>query len=526
LDAAAFPSKDIQALTSFVQSRSETDSDEDQAPAAPVYTSSSGGIVEVIEDMKDKAESELAELRKAEKTNKHNFEMLEQSLTDKIKAENEDLASGKTAKGAASEAKATAEGDLQVTTKTLISAKEQLETTRSTCMQVAADHEATLASRTEELKTLADASKVLKETTSGAASESYSLLQVSSQTQNKAEIVRSEVLMAIKKLARQDHSAALAQLASKVQAVLKYGNLGGADPFAKVKGLLTDMIAKLEKEKTAESTEKAYCDEQLSQTKAKKSELEDSSAKMSAKVDKAASKSAQLKEEVAALESELAALVKEQAEAEKIRSETHATYEQAKADLEQGLAGVRKALSVLREYYGSESAALLQDEKQFGSFMQQPAMPEKFKKSTGAGGGVISMLEVIESDFATNLAKEETEESDAQADFETMTQKNKVTKASKDQDVKYKTQESKSLDATISEISTDKDTVSSELSAVNDYLAKLQERCVAKPETYEERKARRDAEIDGLKQALSVLEDETAFVQRKRRSFRGALVPN
>jgi len=89
--------------------------------------------------------------------------------------------------------------------------------------------------------------------------------------------------------------------------------------------------------------------------------------------------------------------------------------------------------------------------------------------------------------------------------------------------VKYKSQEAASLDKNIAELSSDRDTANTELDAVMEYYGKIKERCIAKPETYEQRKARREAEIEGLKQALSILENETAFVQRKRRHVRGSL---
>merc|ERR1719253_1611935 len=114
--------------------------------------------------------------------------------------------------------------------------------------------------------------------------------------------------------------------------------------------------------------------------------------------------------------------------------------------------------------------------------IQQPEPPVKHSKSTGAGSSIIGILEVCESDFATNLAKEETEEADSAADYEKMTQENEITKTTKEQDVKYKTQESKSLDTTIAELSADRETANTELSAVLEYYDKLKERCIAKPE--------------------------------------------
>merc|ERR1711884_467615 len=253
--------------------------------------------------------------------------------------------------------------------------------------------------------------------------------------------------------------------------VLRFGSSSG-DPFAKVKGLIQDMIAKLEKEAGDEATEKAYCDEQLAKTEAKKSELEDDVAKMTSRIDKAAARSAQLQAEIKTLEGELSALAKEQAEMDRIRQETHSEYVAAKADLELGLSGVRKALDTLREYYGAGSS-MLQDDTKFGAFMQQPAAPETHSKSQGAGESIINILQVCESDFATNLAKEESEEADAQSEYEKITQENSVTKTTKDQSVKYKGQEAKSQDKIAAEYSADREGANSELSAVLDYYGKI-----------------------------------------------------
>merc|ERR1719506_2219844 len=456
------------------------------APAAAVYKTHSTSIVDVLEDLKDKAEAELADLRKAETNARHNYDMLKQSLLDQKAADEKDLADEKGVKAAAEEEKATAEGDLAVTVKALAEAEDALATAQATCMQVAADHDATVKARAEELKAIAEAKKILLDTSAGAVGQTYSLLQVTSRT----ELASAEVVDIIKRLARQHHSAALAQLASKITAVLRFGAASGDDPFAKVKGLIQELIDRLVAEAAAEAEEKEYCDSEMAKTEEKKSELEDDVAKLTAKIDKAAATSAKLKEEVKQLQAELAELAKLQAEMDKIRAEQHEDY--------------------------------LKNKAEFSAFMQQPPLPEKHTKATGAGNSIIGILEVCESDFANNLAKEETQEADAQADYDKITQENKVTKTLKDQDVKYKSAESKSLDKAIGELSSDRESANTELSAVLEYYAKLKDRCIAKPETYEERVRRREAEIAGLKEALRILEEETAFMQRGRRNMRGS----
>merc|ERR1740123_1086055 len=83
-------------------------------------------------------------------------------------------------------------------------------------------------------------------------------------------------------------------------------------------------------------------------------------------------------------------------------------------------------------------------------------------------------------------------------------------------------QESTGLDKAVAELSSDRKGVQTELDAVNEYLSSLHKECDEVAETYAERKARFEAEIAGLKEALTILESETALLQRSsKRTLRG-----
>jgi len=510
LDAVAIGHSDKKQLMALVQSQDDDSDDDMGAPAAATYKNKSGGIMDVLEDLKEKAESELADLRKAESSAAHNFAMTKQALEDQAAADGKDKDDETARQSAGEETKATAEGDLTNTAKDLADASDALQVANTNCIQVAGDHETTVTSRKEEIAAVDTATKILKDTSGGAVSATYSFLQI----QTRSDLANAEVITTVKNLAKKEQSKALAQLASRIEAVIRYGSQAGEDPFAKVKSMITDMLAKLEQDAQDDATEKAYCDEEMAKTEAKKADLEGDVGVLSSKLDRASSASAKLKEEVAETQQELAALAKTSAEMDSLRADERSAYAATKADLEAGLAGVSKALGVLRDYYeGGSAASMLQDDAQFASF--QPAMPEKHSASSGAAGGILDILEVVESDFSKNLAGVEAEEADAVSVYDKTTQENKVTKTLKDQDVKYKTKEFKGLDKQITELTSDKATVSTELGAVNEYYSKLKDRCIAKPESYADRAARRQAEIAGLKDALNVLESETAFVQRK-----------
>merc|ERR1719198_1618000 len=132
---------------------------------------------------------------------------------------------------------------------------------------------------------------------------------------------------------------------------------------------------------------------------------------------------------------------------------------------------------MLREYYSKDKGdpALLD----MGEVDSQPSPPETHSSADGAASGIISMLEVIESDFSKALAETEVQESTAQTEYDQTSQENKITKQMKEQDVKYKGQEKKRLDVAISEDNSELETKRSEMSAVMEYGDKLNAICVA-----------------------------------------------
>eukprot|EP00425_Heterocapsa_triquetra_P000443 CAMPEP_0195059426 /NCGR_PEP_ID=MMETSP0448-20130528/6924_1 /TAXON_ID=66468 /ORGANISM="Heterocapsa triquestra, Strain CCMP 448" /LENGTH=686 /DNA_ID=CAMNT_0040089703 /DNA_START=50 /DNA_END=2106 /DNA_ORIENTATION=+ len=507
VDAAALSLHDKQRLLSLAQGAGAERDEDDEigAPAPSVYKTHSEGIVDVLEDLREKAESELHEARKQEVNAKHNYELTKQSLEDQIAADKKEMGEAKATAASAQEAKATAEGDLEVTKKDLADAEKALETMTTSCMTAASDHEASVKSLAQELEALAKAKQALTEMTSPAADHTYSFLQVDGGSHQRtgsglrtgADLANFEVVRLVKQLAMKEKSAALNQLASRIQAVMKYGASTGEDPFAKVKGIITEMIAKLEEEAGQEATHKAYCDKEMGATQAKIDDLTASLDQLTAKVDKKKALSVTLKGEVQELQAELAELARSDAEMHEARREGHAAFVTKKADLEQGLTGVRMALKLLREYYSGDDGA--------EAFVQQPDVPEYHKKSTGAGQGILGMLEVVESDFGRGLAQAEMDEDSAATEYEKISMMNKLTKATKEQDVKYKTKEAASLDKAVAELASDREGAQTELDAVLEYSKTIRSACVAKPQTYEERKARREAEVAGLKEALEIL---------------------
>merc|ERR1719409_2418677 len=142
VEATSLSSADASKLTALLQQTSEDSSDDMGAPAAAVYKGKSGGIVETMQDLYEKAEAQLEEARKTETKNVQAYEMLAQSLKDEIKYATKDMDKAKKSLAASAEAKAAAEGDLDVTSKDLAEDTKDLATLHQDCMTGAEDFEA------------------------------------------------------------------------------------------------------------------------------------------------------------------------------------------------------------------------------------------------------------------------------------------------------------------------------------------------------------------------------------------------
>eukprot|EP00747_Dinoflagellata_sp_TGD_P156432 gnl/TRDRNA2_/TRDRNA2_177663_c0_seq4.p1 gnl/TRDRNA2_/TRDRNA2_177663_c0~~gnl/TRDRNA2_/TRDRNA2_177663_c0_seq4.p1 ORF type:complete len:830 (+),score=226.87 gnl/TRDRNA2_/TRDRNA2_177663_c0_seq4:76-2565(+) len=650
LDALALSAADRQRLTQLIQQHSD-DADDDKdlkededrslaqlsssrpsgvlagehddvgAPAGAVYKNeASHSILDLLEDLKDKAEEELSELRKEWANTCHSYELACISLKDEIAAYKKEFSELQVSVSTSSESMSTCEGDLSVSSETCTATMGSLADLLHSCMVAAQDHTTAVASRNEELEALSKAKTIIEASTGGAENAVYSAAAAGSFLQLRSSSMRLvsgadprnfEVVKAVRQLAKKTKSANLMQLASKIAAAMRLGASSGDDPFEKVKGLIEDMIKKLEAKAAEEATHKEYCDREMGNTKDKKEELNAAIDELTTNIDKAESDIAILKQEISELQHDLAELMRLQKEMDDIRAEEKAAFAQHEKDVTAGIEGVRRALEVLRDHYNSAavfvqiaqsstaqkgsppnvittlptdprdpasasssssssssyssssfSSSVSSSSSSFSSSsssvssssiaVNPPVQPPPVVNppvpvceivgistkpiihigesetnqgnnpdNSGAGASIISMLELIESDFSKSLAEAQTDEDAAQAEYDKTTMQNKLDKKQKESDVKRKGQQIVKLEHELTAMKSELRSKHSELSAVLEYWKTITAECVVQPESFEERMRRRQAEIDGLKEALRILTTETAMMQVPKGALRG-----
>jgi hypothetical protein len=517
-----FETKDTDQLQAFLQSDEDDDFLSASAPEAKAYESHGSHILEVLEDMKEKAVAMRNDGQKAELNAKHAYEMLKQSLEGELAADKKTLEQAKADKAAASETKSIAEGDLSMTTKMVTETEAYLQDLASGCQTKSSDWEESQKSRAEELKALTDAIEIIKEKTGAASSTAYGFFEQRAKRgtvkATSTKLPSSEVVDKLTKLGRRSGDVALSQLALRAKAAVE---MGSGDVFAKVRSMITEMIDKLVAEAAEEADHKAWCDKETQETQEKIDYHTRKVDKLGAKIDKAVAQIAQLTETIADLQKAVAESHKLQANMDQIRSEEKEAFKVMKKDFTDGIEGLTMALQILREYYAKEpeAEALLQTKK---AVVRQPTDPAVHARSEDAATGIIGLLEVAESDFTKMLADAEVEEATSAKAYEKVSHEQAVDTAIKEADIKYSVKEKAGLEKSVAELKDDKEGEQAELDAVTEYFARVRPGCTTKPMTYEERKTRRENEISGLKEALSILEAESpaAFLATRSRTAR------
>jgi len=333
------------------------------------------------------------------------------------------------------------------------------------------------------------------------------LVQVKSQHRRSFEDaeenqdLRQKISHKLDAIGRKYHSFVFMSLASAAR----------SDPFVKIRGLIEDMIASLLKQAEEEATQKAFCDTELGKSKKSKADKEAKIDKYQVRMDKASSGKAELESAVKELEKEIKEIDAAQAEATKIRTKENEDNTKAMKDFKDSADAVISAIGVLKSFY--EGGAFIQTKT-----MVKTQQPKFGGAQADAGGSIISVLEVAEEDFTSLFAEVQTAEEQAAAAYESLTTENKISKATKSAEVKGKLSEIKGLEVQLQQATEDHSSTSAELDAVLAYLDKLKPQCETKVMSYEEKVAKRNAEIEGLKEALSILEGVGAASFLERRS--------
>jgi len=445
----------------------------------------SDAILETLEEMQDKAEGTLSDARKEEMGKAQSFAMVKADLENELKNFQDELAKATHAKQVSTEALAQADKDLASTKTALKDDTHFVRDLHKKCMLEAQEWEITHRDSVAELTALDSAKAILSKKFAASLLQTRSTQRLKLRS-SSTDDAKSRALRVIQQLGKKFHSTALVSLAYRA----------AADPFAKVRGMIEDMIKKLMQEAAEGAEKKAQCDKDIGESKAAKDDKEGRIAKLDARIEKAESAIAELTEGISVLSKELAEVNAAVTEATAIREEEKSVFMVADKDLSESQEACAAALEVLQEYYEG------------GSFMQVSAQTRTNTASEGNdGSGILGVLELAESDFAQNLAEVRSAEKVAVDEYNVLMQDSKMSLAIKEMEMKGKQSQVKSTKVGLRDNSADKEGLSTELDAVLEFLDTRQRECETKVPSYAEIKAARDAEIEGLKEALKVLEE-------------------
>jgi len=483
----------VPKMTSLLGMLQEEDEDQQPgAPAAAAYKSQSGGVLSLLRSLEEKFKKELDESQLVESNKAHHYDMEMQHLSDTVKALQVDLSQKKAEKGKTEAESAKAKGEL-IKTKAELTEDEKMQVEIQSTYQTKKDlFEGNQKTRKEEIEAMSKAIDIISSPEISASySENIKLNQVTSllqtQSSKRRVVARQRVSRFLEQRAQLLSSKTLAKFADEV----------AASPFAKVIGLIKGLISKLKEEAAAEAEHKQWCDDELKANKLTRDKEGTKADKLEASIEKLSGQIDTMAKEISTLLSEQADLTEAMSKATSIRSEEKEKNEETLKEADAGAEATKKAMTILKEFYSSQS------------FLQQVPEMEKYSGQQGGSKGIIGMLEVIESDFRRLAAETGADEKLAVSEYNKF-----MSEAQKNRDGKHEKTVKLKLDKDKAEFdksqsSKDLRMTKDKLLAAEKYYDTLKPTCTEIHVSFAERAQKRQEEIQALKEAYGILDGKS-----------------
>jgi chromosome segregation ATPase len=324
----------------------------------------------------------------------------------------------------------------------------------------------------------------------------------------------------IKHAAAKLNSADMSLLAMKI----------AADPFAKVKELIQQLITRLLTESQNEATQKGWCDTEIGKANSDRDHRMADTKSLSAEALVLEAEKKNQEEIIKTLTAEISELQADHAEVTRIREAEKAENKKVLEDSREGLTAIEKALATLKKFYGKASrnsqsgyVGLVQtdaDQSPVAADMASAGVSGaqgNYDGNQAAGGGIIGLMEIIQSDFKRSIEMAETSEKESYTEYASFNKEAKASLSSKTTGLENAKDDLKiasgDLVATLNKLKDNQKLLDMSLQT----LETLRPACVDTGMSWEEKVKRRDAEIQALKDALAVFEDPNGlgFLQKQ-----------
>eukprot|EP00448_Togula_jolla_P038324 CAMPEP_0170623870 /NCGR_PEP_ID=MMETSP0224-20130122/29931_1 /TAXON_ID=285029 /ORGANISM="Togula jolla, Strain CCCM 725" /LENGTH=693 /DNA_ID=CAMNT_0010950357 /DNA_START=56 /DNA_END=2133 /DNA_ORIENTATION=- len=486
-----------------------------EAPEANAYEFQSTNIVELLKGLRSDFVAKKAQLEKEEMNSQHAHDMIVQDLTRSLEKATEEIGRKTSVKQRKQETSSQLTKEVASAAEVKASDEKALSDLKTECAEKRMSFQEKQQLRSEEIEALEKAVEILSDdSVMGSAGKHLALRQAGtallqygsldsadSISQGVHHRVRDFLAAAGKRL----HSQRLGLLAEKL----------AADPFLKVKKLIDDMITRLLEEANQDADHEGFCDKEMETSKITRNKLSEDIDGLMASVESGKATITMLGNDVARLTSEVSNLDVAMQEATAMRTDEKAKNEATAKDAKEALKALEAATAVLKDFYkkASTATAFLQvsgdfdvekDVKMGSEEWDSLATPkagtvdkghkegmqtfgEQYLGQQDEAGGVLAMLEVIASDFATLRADTESSESLSAKQYKDFMAESKKGKATKLKKIELSSADKANAEAKLREDTEDLKFTQDKLLAADRYYEKLAPQCIDKGMTFEER---------------------------------------